>query len=455
MRWVTAIGFALAAAAACNGAGRSGAGDGPPAVPDGLTVRLLGVRGVELGWRDRSGGEAWFVVERRGPGKEAFEEAGLRPPGDTVWIEWGLRPDAAYVYRLRAVGPGGRSEPSGSVEVLTPVTLVPEPRVTVFDAAAMSPGATLFNVEDYHDVAGVSVLMAVDEAGAVLWHLEYTGQLATETDLYPNGDILAQVGPAWARIDRKGDLVDHNDQFFVHHDVDILPWGNVLAITSLDFTAETGAAADAYSRDHIIEVDPETGMIAWRLAFDMLIGAEEICRACIGTEVVGGLDWIHLNALDYDLEDEALYVSVRNLNRIYKLSFPEGEVEWIMGDGGDFGEGLFTHQHNPYRLKPGRMLIFDNGLHPDPFEPDRSRVIEIEYDPGAREARVVWEYAGPPAFYSEAQGDATRLVNGNTLIVDSARPRLLEITHDGLPVWELTLPKPYIIYKAHRIENFP
>jgi hypothetical protein len=312
---------------------------------------------------------------------------------------------------------------------------------------------TLFNVEDYHDVAGATVVMAVDEEGTVVWHLEQPGQFVTETDVTAGGDIIAQVGGAVSIIDRDTDLVGYVDAWFVHHDVDELPWGNLIAITS----EETGVKlrqVDRYSKDRILEIDPVTGDLANKIMFDELVSPREICRACITTKVVGGADWTHVNALDYDLDDEALYVSVRNLNRIYKISYPEGEVEWVMGDGGDFGAGLFHHQHNPVRLGPGRMLVFDNGLHAGPLEPDRSRVIEIEYDPEARAARIVWEYAGPPAFFSEAQGDASRLPNGNTLVTDSAGPRVFEIDPGGMLVWELTLPKPYVIYKAHRIENF-
>ena len=40
-------------------------------------------------------------------------------------------------------------------------------------------------------------------------------------------------------------------------------------------------------------------------------------------------------------------------------------------------------------------------------------------------------------------------------LVERARARIVEITREGLPVWELTMPKPYVFYKAHRIVNFP
>jgi hypothetical protein len=427
----------------------------PPAAPDNIRGRALGVRGAEVGWRDRSGGKAWFEIERSAPGDELFARVGTKPPGVTVLDDWGLAPESAYRYRVRARVGGAASPWTSEIEVLTDTTSIPEPRVEVFDPMAVSPGVTLFNVEDRHNVHSTSVLMAVDEQGTVVWHFEYQTPFVSETDIWPNGDILAQVGPAISRIDRKGDLVDYVDDYFLHHDVDILPWGNIIAITSVGKQEIEKGTPDTYSRDWIIEFEPDTRSRVRTIHVEFLIPFEDICNACITTWVVGGDDWTHVNALDYDLTDQSLYVSVRNLNRIYKLSYPEGEVQWVMGDGGDFGEGLFHHQHNPYRIAPGRMLMFDNGLHDGPIEPDRSRVIEVEYDPTIPDARIVWSYDGPPSFFSEAQGDAIRLPNGNTLIVDSFAPRILEITPEGMPVWELTLPKPYLIYKAHRIEIFP
>jgi len=149
-----------------------------------------------------------------------------------------------------------------------------------------------------------------------------------------------------------------------------------------------------------------------------------------------------------------ILLSVRNLNRIYKISLSSGEVRWIMGDGGDFGEGLFAHQHDPQPLGPGRILLFDNGLHRE-GEENYSRVIEIEYDEEAGDARIVWEYREAPDFYNSIAGDANRLPNGNTLITDSMNWRIIEVSPDGQPVWELRLHYPYRIYKAVRLEQFP
>ena len=60
-----------------------------------------------------------------------------------------------------------------------------------------------------------------------------------------------------------------------------------------------------------------------------------------------------------------------------------------------------------------------------------SRVLEI--NPVTLE--LVWSYADPGLYSSNISG-AQRLPNGNTLITEGARGRLLEVTKEGRMVWE-------------------
>ncbi len=462
----------LAAGAMAAGCGQGkGAADpgpeaGPPPVPDSLAGEPMGSRGVRLGWRDRSHGTAWFSVERRESGATGWEKVGMRPPGEHSWEEWGLRPDEFYSYRVRALGTDGReSAPTNAMEIRTLPSEMPDPRVTVWDRRSVSPGVTLFNVIDVDQVETLAEIMAVDEEGNVIWQVEIPTFLVTETDLFPDGDILVQSGFMTFRLDRSGRVRSGSTEVHVRHDVDVLPWGNLIAITSPGL----GSSADLATLfghqnpwkteiEWIVEFDLDTDEVMNVIRMEDIVPRQDTCETCFGRWLLTGSDWLHMNSLDYDPGDEALYVSVRNLNRIYKLGYPDGEVEWVMGDGGDFGQGLFSHQHNPTRIGDDRMLLFDNGLHRGFAEPVTSRVIEIQFDAGAGDARIVWEYDGPPSFYSDAMGDASRLPNGNTLVVDSMNGRIIEVTAEGLPVWELEFPPSFMtyrIYKAHRTLNFP
>ena len=45
----------------------------------------------------------------------------------------------------------------------------------------------------------------------------------------------------------------------------------------------------------------------------------------------GYYDWTHFNALDYDPQENVIYLSSRHLSRIYKISITTGEIIWSMG----------------------------------------------------------------------------------------------------------------------------
>jgi hypothetical protein len=78
--------------------------------------------------------------------------------------------------------------------------------------------------------------------------------------------------------------------------------------------------------------------------------------------------------------------------------------------------------------------VFDNGV-----EREYSRVVEM--DPSSGE--IIWEYTAeqPDTFYSRLKGSAQRLQNGNTLICESHKGRVIEVTKEGQVVWEWLNPE--------------
>ncbi len=117
-----------------------------------------------------------------------------------------------------------------------------------------------------------------------------------------------------------------------------------------------------------------------------------------------------------------------------------------------WGPGIINKQHHPTFLENGHILIFDNG-----WVKKRSRIVEV--DPLKR--KIVWEYVEKPPelFYSSTAGASQRLPNGNTLITESAKGRVFEVTADGEIVWEFFNPerrkdgKRIVIYRMERITN--
>ena len=146
--------------------------------------------------------------------------------------------------------------------------------------------------------------------------------------------------------------------------------------------------------------------------------------------------------------------------------FKKGDIIWRVGP--DYGPdtpwaslGQIIGPHKAHMIPAslpggGNILVFSNGgfsrygsLRDDCFGTwpnamsDYSRV--LEFNPKTYE--VVWEYNNPVPFtdsdeklnrklYSTFMSGAQRLENGNTLITETGRGRVFEVTREGEIVWE-------------------
>lgn len=138
---------------------------------------------------------------------------------------------------------------------------------------------------------------------------------------------------------------------------------------------------------------------------------------------------------------------IRELDLIGILDVDKQQIIW------GWGSDELDRPHHPSLLGNGNILIFDNGKYRE-----YSRVIEVNPATG----KIVWEYKGNPSesFYSAERGAAQRLPNGNTLITESNKGRVFEVTRDGEIVWEFYNPeinkeigRRRIIYRMVRITD--
>jgi len=154
----------------------------------------------------------------------------------------------------------------------------------------------------------------------------------------------------------------------------------------------------------------------------------------------GHYDYYHLNYLQLLPETplSSKYDAFRGSN--WLISFRHGSMIFILDQDTkdvvwraiyDQVEGNLEGQHSPQMLSNGRILVFDNGRYRN-----FSRVIEL--DPVTLE--VVWEYKDKD-FFTLSQGHAQRLSNGNTLITESEKGRVFEVTREGEVVWEYYHPE--------------
>lgn len=267
--------------------------------------------------------------------------------------------------------------------------------------------------------------------------------------LLPNGNILCRAAPveglegqrglnglgsAVFELDWDGNLVWEYKNSWVHHDSERMPNGNTLIIQwekvpeGLTKKITGGYHSDDDPEqmlgDVIVEVTPDGSIIRKWLSWDHLKPDEDIiCPLEHRTE------WSHCNSVSLTPDGDWL-VSFRRIDTLVIVDRKTGEFKW------KWGRGILSHQHHATYLDNGNILVFDNGPHRR--GPAYSQVLEINPE----NDEIVWEYKGNPilSFFSFMVGGAERLPNGNTLICEGAKGRVIEVTTEKELVWEYINP---------------
>ena len=226
---------------------------------------------------------------------------------------------------------------------------------------------------------------------------------------------------AWdGTVQRRYDVVR------VHHDFVELPDGTIAAVRY--HTQNVGD--EQVEGDRIVEFRPDgTEVEIWSIWDHEEYDPDVV----YGT---GDTGWTHCNALDYDVDEQAYYISSRHLHTIYKVDRATGDLLWRFGgDHGDFAAvhwPPFECQHQ-FEPRDGGLMVFDNSC-PELME---SRAVEFTLDEDAGLAQEVWSHQTDPPLWSYGFGDVTRLDSGNTLITWSTAGQMNEVTPDGDSVWQL------------------
>jgi len=288
-----------------------------------------------------------------------------------------------------------------------------------------------------------------------------------------------------------------------HHDIEILPNGNILML-AWEYRSQTQAVAagrDPTSLsdgelwpDHVIEVAPTGsygGEIVWEWhLWDHLIQDYDPGQANYGVvsnhpERVNinyfqgkNADWNHCNGIDYNPGLDQIAISVRNFSEIWIIDHSTTPAEAPGSTGGRYGMGgdllyrwgnpaaynsgtnvdqrLFV-QHNVQWIETncpgaGHFLVFNNG---DGRPTGNYTTIDEWAAPIAVSGSYTqqpdgswgptgacWTYEATPrlSFYSSHISGAQRQTNGNTIICDGNGGRFFEVTYAGQEVWSYESP---------------
>ncbi|WP_323677478.1 aryl-sulfate sulfotransferase [Halorubellus sp. PRR65] len=154
-------------------------------------------------------------------------------------------------------------------------------------------------------------------------------------------------------------------------------------------------------------------------------------------------DWTHMNDIDR-LADGDFSLSIRNFDVVLEVNRSTKAIERVVGEVRESGEDvegrepILDDQHNPMWVSSEHVLVADS---------EADRIVEVN----ASTQSVVWSYDDGLLW----PRDADRLPNGNTLVTNSLRYEVEEVTPDGEVVWRYQVAwngKRGIPYEADRVQ---
>lgn len=372
--------------------------------------------------------------------------------------------------------------------------------VLVYDNSFSKEGYVLFNEATEDRV----YLMRKDSAVIIHeWQLEFG--LGNDVELLSDGKLLASLGvenPDFSfggfggviQLINPDSSIDWqyilaSEEHIIHHDVEMLPNGNILAIVwdlrlrnELDAIGYLGSEEKVYT-ESIIEIDPSTNEIVWKWdSWDHIIQDADSSKLYFGTvadnpekininyvdilrrDIEPDGDIMHANGLSYDNEKDLIYLSVNYFSEVWVIDHSTTTEQALNDTGGNYGGGgdlvyrfgnpiaynnmrgerLFYNNHFPNILKDnlpgnGNVLVYNNG------NGDFKQSIVYELNLPAEfnlksnmdnEPEIVWQYTRDSLYSAKVSG-AIRLENGNTLIT-SGSMGVIEVTDKKDVVWEFS-----------------
>jgi len=396
----------------------------------------------------------------------------------------------SYQWKVRAcIGPGHYGDWMGPSTFHTKHSRLGYRYVTNHADSLMQPGLTIFGGaspnrhsfvidkygnEIWNDDGYKFKINHVDEFGSLYGNSDHSFPENTACKINYDMDIL------WAsniRVDPHDMKETSRNTYFVMKNTysnGPIPSNNSLTdlFQGLGFAADDSTNEFPWYGQRILELD-ENGDIIWEWnPFDhfQMNDFDNHGHTWLDGYIYMEYDWTHSNALWFDENESAIYLSSRHLSRITKINYPTGEVlfnvtlpsPYITNGDTYLGNNLlFSFQHHIVKLDNGNFTLFDNGnISNQLFEHGQhiSRGIEFEILNDST-CNIVWEYSLPPALYGHACGSMQVLDNNNRLIftrgvgANPDRPTILEVTLDKQIVWEMRGTQSYGWYRALRIPS--
>jgi len=275
-----------------------------------------------------------------------------------------------------------------------------------------------------------TVSYLIDDFGEVKHQWQSSSRPGLSVYLLPSGNLLRTGADNNGSFDAggKGGFIEEqdwdgnvvwdfsysDDSRALHHDIEPLPNGNILALS----WEERG---DIWS-EVIIEIEKDGitgGNIVW--SWDVFDHLDELNLDPVAATKD---DWIHLNSIDYNLASNQILVSSRSWNQLWIIDKDDGSIEKI-------SSVTTTGQHDAKwiddTVADSNITVYDNGS-------SFSRALEL--NPNMDKILFGYGDNDDDYFFSERISGTQRLGNGNTLICSGTEGLIIEVDAEGNRVRE-------------------
>jgi arylsulfate sulfotransferase len=385
-------------------------------------------------------------------GFEALLESDQLTTDHEVFI-MGLYPNAICRLTARSTDQEGNlGEATLDLTVGPKPEFLPDLDIVTHDLVATTPGWTLFNLTNKFDPQPV-IVAVIDPFGRYRWYYMRSSSPTASGSLVrliSDGFLLGGTNDGKGQpqmVNFEGKIV-WEKKLPVHHDIRL--HADDSAIMYLSWT--NACPNDVPGSGTVNLFDLEGDEVTWKWVF---------CEHYAPTNKKK--DWDHLNAVVPFPGENALLLSAKNQNALFKIDMNSEEVAWRLGEDGDYlrtdkpEEPAFLRQHAPEFVENNEILLFDNGQN---NVREHSGAVQLRYDEEDQVFEVTWSWYPDPPIYCRQWGDADRLTDGNTLITFGRRSKkktshLIEVTMTGERVWEAVTPVKWGWYRAERIDMLP
>ncbi|MCK9523389.1 MAG: arylsulfotransferase family protein [Proteobacteria bacterium] len=345
-----------------------------------------------------------------------------RDPSDRIVI--GSRSDPVELQQLMAMGY---------------ISGVPDPEIENSGVLVHSKEHAFQGLNFYHSAKSHTVLL-VDMDGREVHRWVFQAGYVSHVHLLPNGDLIGLVEDTSVFKINKDSQVLWTHKAPAHHDLHLAADGKIYVLTrapkKIPFLHPVVPVLD----DGILILDSAGKPIdAFSFLATFLKSPFQYLRRTVhhlaAGDQKGNLDILHPNHIEvFDgrlahrgplYKKGNMLVGIRNNHSIGIIDGESRELVWL------WGPSNLAFPHHPTLLENGNVLMFNNGA------PHRKQSEVLEINPLT--GQVAWRYTAKD-FFSEFRGSNQRLPNGNTLITESDKGYVFEVTPGGKTVWRFANP---------------